>query len=186
YFTSTTGLAAHESWEKACLAGLYEVIERDAFMISWKCRLPGTEVRWDEASASPLRRCLDIARDRGYEVAAVELATDLPAHVVASVCFSDDEAGPAAAVGVAAHAQSAAAHESSVLEALFMMTNLRRQYALGKRLPDQAGFDDVHDMLDHGLLYSRHSMRPHLDEQFTARGRGRSGSASAIEGLRPL
>jgi ribosomal protein S12 methylthiotransferase accessory factor len=104
---------------------------------------------------------------------------------VASVCFSNDEAGPAAAVGLSAHAHTTKALDASLLEALFMMTNLRRQYALGKQLPAKAGFDDIHDMLDHGLLYARHSMRPHLDE-FVAGGQAPSPDSSAIEGLLPL
>src|SRR5262249_41999222 len=77
YLTATTGLAAHASWDDACLAGLYEVLERDAFMIAWKCRLAGTRVRWDEVAA-PLRRCVERSRERGYELVAVDLPTDLP------------------------------------------------------------------------------------------------------------
>lgn len=91
---------------------VYEAIERDAFMIAWKCRLPVARFGWDGASASPLQSCVERSRQRGYELVTVELPTDLPGRVAASVCFSDDPEEPAAAVGVAAHAQSARACES--------------------------------------------------------------------------
>ncbi len=44
-FTSTTnGCALRASLEEAILESLYEVVERDALMISWYCRQPGRRV----------------------------------------------------------------------------------------------------------------------------------------------
>jgi len=43
----STGLACGSSYRHAALSGLYEVIERDSFMLTWLLRIPGTLVEID-------------------------------------------------------------------------------------------------------------------------------------------
>ena len=76
----STGLACARSLEEAVLKGLYELVERDAFMIAWLNRLPFPRV--DIESNPSLRRLYQerLRRD-GLRYVVVHITTDIPLPV---------------------------------------------------------------------------------------------------------
>jgi ribosomal protein S12 methylthiotransferase accessory factor len=70
---TSNGLACHATLEEAALSGLLELLERDAFMITWKVRLSWPRVTW--ARESPLGRFEQRYLDpSGIRVAAIDLS----------------------------------------------------------------------------------------------------------------
>jgi ribosomal protein S12 methylthiotransferase accessory factor len=62
--STSNGLACHETFEEAAATGLLELLERDAFMITWKARLALPRLVWhgDEALERFARRYLAPSR----------------------------------------------------------------------------------------------------------------------------
>ncbi|EMA45793.1 YcaO-like family protein [Halococcus saccharolyticus] len=116
----TTGLGLGNSGSEALCSGLYEVIERDAAMVSWYSTFSplGLAVD-DEAFATLTAR----ARSEGLSVQPVLLTQDVDVPVVAVAI--EREEWPRFAVGSAADLDPAAAARSALAEALQSWMELR-------------------------------------------------------------
>lgn len=80
----STGFAAGTRLAQTILRGIYELVERDAFMIAWLNRLscPRLQVR---STSSSICESLRQLSDEGFTVDFVDLTTDLKIPVVLSV-----------------------------------------------------------------------------------------------------
>ena len=116
----TTGLGLGNSTVEALLSGLYEVIERDAMMLSWYSSFEplGLEVD-DEDFETMVRR----ARSEELDVTALLLTQDVDIPVVA-VAVSREE-WPKFALGTGADLDVASATRSALAEALQNWMELR-------------------------------------------------------------
>ncbi len=130
----TTGLATWPTKEGAVLAGALEVIERDAYMITWLNQLPLPRLNIVQLALRrpSLAKLLETCARYGFIAQATRLPTDAPAYVV---CASvEDESGmlPRFTIGLKAHRDLARAVEGALLEALRMHQNVRtRREKLG-------------------------------------------------------
>lgn len=91
----STGAAAGQTINHAVLAGLLEVIERDAFMIYWLQQLPARRIDLDSIEDDRVRALRDLARDYRIELEVLYLETDAPVHTVCSVVIDRTMVGPA-------------------------------------------------------------------------------------------
>ena len=85
-FPNSNGLAGGVDLPSAVLAGVYELIERDAFIITWLTRLPAPRIDFAESCgvASEIRR--HYARFE-IDTVAFDLTTDLDVPVVMAAAF---------------------------------------------------------------------------------------------------
>jgi bacteriocin biosynthesis cyclodehydratase domain-containing protein len=164
---TSNGLAVGASLVRAILAAAYEVMERDALMITWFARLPTRRV-------DPLTHPDEVIRDlckaywrRGVEIALWRLPTDHPCAVFLAMGIQQaDKQGPAVVAGFGADLSPAAAARKAILE----VGQIRPAYRRSLRRPDvlQRLAELVQDpqsvatMHDHGLLYCSPAMRPAL------------------------
>lgn len=126
----STGAACAPTLTEATLAGLYEVIERDAFSIHWENRWPGRPLR-PPPSASTFEQGLHQA---GFELRLARLETDIAVPVVVAAVV--DKAGERAAIalGAAARWSEEAAAFRAIEEAVltsFWMTQQQWQAPVG-------------------------------------------------------
>jgi ribosomal protein S12 methylthiotransferase accessory factor len=141
----TTGLATHETRERAILAGVLEIIERDAYMITWLNQLIpnridiGTIARTDEELETLIEEC---ARYH-LEVDVVRLVTDAPAYCVAAILTDKTIVGPKIVLGLGCHTQKARAVSHSIAEALRIRHNLR-VYWMKKYTPESITPHHIH------------------------------------------
>jgi ribosomal protein S12 methylthiotransferase accessory factor len=116
----TTGLATHPVREEALLGGALEIIERDAYMITWLNRLTTPRVDLERLCAQSASLAALVERCRRYRlrVHITRLLTDAPAYAFCATL--EDETGhePRIAVGLKAHRNPAACAEKAILEAL--------------------------------------------------------------------
>ena len=115
---TSTGLAAGATLAEAVLAALYEVLERDAFMITWLNRLPAERV---DPATHPDPELVDLVHAyarRGVALRLYRLATDHPCQVFLCLALQDGGAGwPAAVAGLGADLDPARAASKAILEA---------------------------------------------------------------------
>ncbi len=159
----STGMAAGWTFEQACLAGLYEVCERDAFALMWARRAscprllpaPGTplhaEVTTVTRQSSACVTFLDISNDLGVPAAAVLLRD----HFLGR---------PIAAFGSSAKPSLHEACRKALAEAVAVRNALRifldGPDAAWRPTPD---FSNVTDWKWHALLYTLPEFNAMLD-----------------------
>jgi ribosomal protein S12 methylthiotransferase accessory factor len=167
---SSNGLATGRSLTEAILAGLAEVLERDAFLITWLNRLPARPIDPLSHPEPRVRRYCGRMRRRGIEVRLFHLPTDHCCHVIMAVGRNRKGELPAICVGLGADLDIAAAARKSVIEMAQChagMTLALRRRSNCERMSLLA--DDsrkVETMDDHALLYASPKTAPAFDFLF--------------------
>jgi ribosomal protein S12 methylthiotransferase accessory factor len=162
HFTAVTsnGLSAGPTLARAILGGLYEVIERDALMITWMNRLPAIEL---DAMACRCHAATIIRHYRrfGVGVRLLKLATDQLPHAIMAVADDSDLGRPARLVGMGCDLDPVVACD----KAIFELCQARPSEAVRTREKPPAGrlnsYEDVKDLDDHPGF---HAMRENLHE----------------------
>lgn len=149
----STGLACARSLDEAVLKGVYESVERDAFMIAWCNRLRVPQV--DVESHPDLRRLYHerLARD-GLRYVVLHTTTDLP--VPSFVCLLvDDRRTPAMiCVGGAAGLDPVVAAAKAMTEAVQTREWAKFLGGRGRKFEFAPDFADIRDFEDHVALYA--------------------------------
>jgi len=150
----STGLACGASAGEALLAGLCEVIERDALALTWLAGIspPRIPQDWLIASAGPLLPPSDA-------VAAYDLTSDLGVPVVLVVCRGAGPGGPLLSVGSACRLDPRRAVQKAAIEASQDRVYVRQLLALEPGWQPTPDFSNVADFSLHARLYS---VRPEL------------------------
>ncbi len=122
----TTGLATGPTRAFALLGGALEIIERDAFMITWMNKLSPERIAPARlAAVSPsLAHLLSMCDRYRLAVEFVRLPTDVPTYAMCAV-VRDDSGGPQISIGLRAHQSIAKAAEGALLEALRIRHTIR-------------------------------------------------------------
>jgi len=126
----STGLAAGPDRRAAAASALCEVVERDAFMLTWRHRLPTPLLDLDGLGRSPEALLVDALRATGMRCRARLLNQDVPIPVIAVVLQGEAPVQPAAVVGAGCAPQPRRALRLALEEAclsLFGINRLRRR-----------------------------------------------------------
>lgn len=127
--TVTTGLATHPMRDEALALGALEIIERDAYIITWLNQLspehvPLRELALENASLQRLLECCARYRLTPY---VLRLPTDAPAYATMAIVVDESDKAPHFAFGLKAHRDVAISSEKAILEALRNRRNARTQ-----------------------------------------------------------
>ena len=175
--TTSNGLAAGDSFEDAALRALYELIERDAFMLSWLSRRSGLRINvagCDELTREGLREVERLGART--EVFLLDVGTQHP--TVVCLGLGDGRAWPGATIGLGTHADSDIALRKAVFEHNHYGAYMRRLMQEGRHRDVQAS-SDVLGSMDHGLYY--------IDPDHVGAlkfFRGSSGPTVSLDGMR--
>lgn len=120
---TTSGLGFGNATVEALLSGLYEVIERDAAMLSWYSTFEPLELSLEEERFQTLARRV---RTEGLSVTPLLLTQDVDVPVVAVAVHRDGGEWPRFALGSGAHLDPAAAARSALAEAVQNWFELRQ------------------------------------------------------------
>jgi ribosomal protein S12 methylthiotransferase accessory factor len=171
YASTSNGLAAGTSLEHATLNGLLEVIERDAFVVSWLNRLAGVRVDPFSVPHPGLRSLAEAYRRRDVALELYRLPTDVAnvsVYAAIGVQVSDRAVGPgpAAVVGLGADVDDARAAARAALEVgqvrPALKARLRDPATRERRERLQRDPSTVESLEDHDLLYSHPDALPWL------------------------
>jgi len=160
YHTST-GSACGASFEEASVSGLCEVIERDAFMIHWQCKIAAPKVDlssdgalWAEFQARYARPGIS------YHVWDYTTDIDIPVYFVAVT--EDRPTSVTLAVGAAARTHPTAAVRKALLESVQTRVWLR-QMSRSTGLKQITDWFDVRTFEDHVHLWGSPDMLAHAE-----------------------
>ena len=170
---TSTGLAAATCLEEAILSGIYEVVERDAFMIAWHQRLSLSRIDLAAASSPALQEVIGRFEPSGLELHAVNITLDIPIPVAAAVVIRRPGGEPAAAVGAAARLDPQQAVLKALEEAGHTFFWVRSMMKGREGFGFRDDFADITDLSHHPLLYGYRRMLPHLE--FMVGSRERTG-----------
>ena len=154
-FTAITsnGLAAGKDTTQAVIGALNEVVERDAFMITWLNRLPVTIIAQPEQGCYAAGIIRHYARF-GVTVRLLSLYTDQAATVVMAVAEDPSGASAFRMIGLGCDVDPVAAVDKSVFE----LCQLRPSMAARMRSPDfttrLTSYAAVRTLDDHPLFHA--------------------------------
>jgi ribosomal protein S12 methylthiotransferase accessory factor len=150
---TSSGLAAGPTLEAAFHKAVVELLERDAFLITWLNRLPVPEIDWS-AERGPVAEIRFAFEAAGTEIRSFLLATDLPVSAVMAVALDRTGSGPAAVVGLGCDTDPEQALRKALFEVGQIYELLRRRHAEGKadRLNSYA---DVGTLEEHAAYFLR-------------------------------
>jgi ribosomal protein S12 methylthiotransferase accessory factor len=148
---TSNGLAGGADLSSAVLSGIYELVERDAFLIAWLNRLPGPRIDFDETFgiAAGVRRHY---RRFGMETLAFDLTTDLEIPVVMAVALDRSGGSPAATVGLGCNLDPAIALERAVMEVAQVRTGSVAQFRRQGPPTRLRRYEDVRGIADHAAF----------------------------------
>jgi ribosomal protein S12 methylthiotransferase accessory factor len=147
----STGLACARSIDEAVLKGIYECIERDAFMITWMNHLPVPEV--DFLSHPSLRRLYDerLCRD-GLHYVLLNTTTDIPVSSFLCLLIDYRRTPPMICAGGAASLDPIDAAGKAMTEAV-QTREWAKFLGHGRKFNFATDFGDIIDFEAHVALY---------------------------------
>ncbi len=142
----TSGLATGPTEEFALLNGALEIIERDAFMITWVNKLSPERVDLSALAENDphVQTLLDRCAKYRLTLHAVRLPTDAPAHAICAIAIDDSGHEPRVTVGLKAHRSLTAAVLGASLEALRGRQSVRHKNKEKPLAEDKKPSDLVH------------------------------------------
>lgn len=154
---TSSGCALGNSLEEAVLHGLFELIERDAYMTRW--HVPGSpqRIELNDPSMPQVRQLYARATAEGYQLSAYAIQLEIPIPVVLAMIVDPREDAPVASYcASAAHAVAASAVMGALVEVCTSIGIYQKPFA-AEREKARALYADaslVQEMRDHVLLYS--------------------------------
>lgn len=149
---TSNGLAAGANLEDASLRAVLELVERDAFMITWLTQRPGQRIFPDDSLEPGLNEVIRQLDERGAKVELYFVNAGIPIPVVACLAFGDGESWPGVTVALASHLDPRAAVRKAILEQGHVGPYIRR-LMLDKDQPRPDTADEVRTLTDHALYY---------------------------------
>jgi ribosomal protein S12 methylthiotransferase accessory factor len=144
--TTSSGLACHATAEGATLSALLELLERDAFMLTWKARISWPLLHWN--SDARLRSFeTNYLRPTGLQWSAIDLSVIWDVPTVAAVVRGGGTLG----VGAAAALSVERAVTKALDEAIRVRTWARALGASGTQAPDA---EEIEELDDHIRFYA--------------------------------
>ena len=136
---TSNGCAIGGSIEDATLHGLCEVIERDAFFLTWYARLQVPALDWRSTHNADLLLAIERSRRMtGFEFYAFDCTTDFELPVILMLAVNREDHAPRVIVGAAAHLDPDKALASAFFETASTIVGQSERFprdtAKGKRL----------------------------------------------------
>jgi ribosomal protein S12 methylthiotransferase accessory factor len=156
---ASTGLAAGLTQEAAILSGLYEVVERDAFALSWLFRQVRHKVVVDDAELRARLRSAFAVDRSDVRLDLFDLTCDISISSVLAILRRPAEFGPALCLGAASRLSPRDAARKSLLELGQGLPYLRVLRSQNKNWAAREDFSDLTSFDHHLMLYNE---RPEL------------------------
>lgn len=150
YFCPATsnGLAAGPTLQSAILSGLYELIERDAFLINWMNRLPAPRVDYSTATGIATRIRSHYARF-GVEAAVFDITNDIGVPVMMAMALDHSGNGPSVVIGLGCHLDPAVALKKALMEVCQVRPSETLKFATKPPADRLHKYSDVKTLEDH-------------------------------------
>lgn len=155
----STGLACHHSFEKAALSAICEVIERDAFMITWQAGLSPSRIVETSLPASN-RHLLEKLKNPASQIDIFNITLDSQVPTILSTLRSHKPKAPALVAAAAADLNP----EEAIRKSLEELAHTRRysQYLMSliPELENDPSYENIIKQVHHLRFWSNHKNLP--------------------------
>jgi ribosomal protein S12 methylthiotransferase accessory factor len=160
----SSGCSVGSCLEEAILHGIFEVAERDAFMLTWQAMLSPARLDLTECNDPEIRHVLRRLRAEGFEVLAFDITTDLGIPAV-GLLARRDQTWPHLVCAAAAHLNPQRALKKAFRELVggVSLWELSGELARPKALELASNPDQVRKPMDHGLMYTAQIASRHCE-----------------------
>lgn len=166
YPSISTGVAAHTDFSSAILGGIYEIIERDSFMIFYLKKLKPKKFDLKSSRNEKIRKLIDIANRYKMELYSVDITTDLGIPAVASIVIDRSGLSKAVSVGLKADFNVVKAIIGSINEAFHTRSWIRESYIQNPTIVTEKKLIKDSSMKNRGLLWYQTKSISRLDFLF--------------------
>ncbi len=158
---SSNGLAAGQDFNDAAMRATYELIERDAMMLTWYAQVAPQRLSMDSVTEPKLHEVIDNITRHGVslELYLLDMGTRIP--TVVCLGFGDGVHNPATSVSLATHADIEMALRKAILEQGHVLPYLRSLMANQHAWPRQV--QQVQSLEDHAKYYFAKDKQHHFD-----------------------
>lgn len=125
----STGAAAGSSVDEALYRGICEIVERDAFMISYLNNLPSPQIDLSSIHNKEINNIVNIFKRYRLEPIVLDLTTDLKIPAFAAITLDRNGLGPAVSVGLKAGFNVKDTIIGAIEESLMVRFGTRDQFA---------------------------------------------------------
>ncbi|QLE59345.1 YcaO-like family protein [Nostoc sp. TCL26-01] len=148
---TSNGMASGAGLEFAAYSGLCELIERDAFIITWLNRLPARRIHFTHRPGIETEIARNYARF-GIELVAFDITTDIQVPVVMAMIIDHSGKSPAVATGLGCHLHGLTAFRKAIFEVC------QSRFGDIERMANGAGanlhqYEDVKYLDDHSAFF---------------------------------
>jgi len=153
-YSTSNGTACRATFGEAVLSGLLELVERDAFMLTWYARISFPRLVW---SSEPELAAFDARyfRPAGVRYEAIDVSAFHDVPTVVGVVRGPPGDGAPVAVGAAAAPRVAEAWQDALGEAFAVRAWARAMAHEGQTAEFAGDFSDLDGFDDHILFYAR-------------------------------
>lgn len=155
----SNGAALGSSAEEAILHGLFEVIERDSFLLTWYTRRASKNVRLDGSDDVEVRAYHDALQRRGFKIIIRDVTTEWGVPALGAIAYHEKPAPatPHIVCAAGAHINAKIALKKAMRELIASVDRLSGELADSntRRRAEQLADDYtlVRDIYDHPLCY---------------------------------
>jgi ribosomal protein S12 methylthiotransferase accessory factor len=165
FYDTSNGFALGQSPEEATLHGILEIVERDAFLLTWYRRLVLPELTLGPADRGIRDLVERVEIVTGFRVRLFWAALDTGIPVVLALAQRESASGPCTFVSTGAGLHPHRAAESAVFEVAAILSAVTHSFRdnLGRAVRLAEDFRRVRTMSDHSLLGALPTSRKWFD-----------------------
>lgn len=167
---TTSGIAVHRTEREAILNSALEVLERDAFMITWINRLAPQRISLQSIHDETLRKTFDRFKRYNLDLHLLYMPTDFPIHAICAVVIDKTGVGPAVAIGASAHFDIVEAISKAMREAIAVRTSLRSWRESSKIKNEKIDLENISRFGKKERMFYWYDLKKIDDIQFILRG----------------
>jgi ribosomal protein S12 methylthiotransferase accessory factor len=150
----STGLACSSNVTTAACKGIYEVIERDAFMIVWKNQLPCPQLDLNSVTDPLAIKLLNALEDVPVIFEARVANLDMDVHVIVFIIRSATDTPPYTVMGLGADLNPEKALISALEEAFLTFLGMRRYIQSQPDYKPEPGYKDITTPAQHAVAHA--------------------------------
>lgn len=152
-YSTSNGLACGYSYNKAVEKAIYELIERDAFMIMWLNQLKFPILKLEFEDNCWLSKTLNNLNSTNYRAYTYILDNDTGVSTCLTATLNVKKGSPLVSFGSSTNLDLNKAIEKSVIESLYGLCSLLQSEKNNINIEFKEGKPLIKDFNDHALLY---------------------------------
>lgn len=147
----STGLACGSCYASAIYKGIREVLERDAFMISWHNQIAPVRIDLEGDPDPQVRRLTEAMQGFPFQIHAVSITLDIKVPIILVIVSNDTEVPPFTVIGLSADLHPRRALISALEEGYQCLLGMQEAVRLNPDFKPASDFHNVNNLDLHGL-----------------------------------